>query len=186
MTKDIWNIPNILSLSRIAAAPILIIILINPTEYTSIIAAVIFSIAALTDWLDGYLARRMKITTVIGRFLDPLADKLLIMTSLIMLVPAERVPAWLVSLIVGREIAVTGLRGVIAKEGIVISASSLGKYKTTFQIGAVIPLLIHYPLFGIDFHSIGTILIYTALIFTIWSGVDYFARFLKVIGSTPK
>ena len=186
MTKDMWNIPNILSLSRIAIAPILIIILINPTKYNSILAAVIFSLAALTDWLDGYLARRMKITTVIGRFLDPLADKLLIMTCLIMLVPAERVPAWVISLIVGREIAVTGLRGVIAKEGIVISASNLGKYKTTFQIAAVIPLLIHYPFFGIDFHNIGVILIYLALVFTLWSGIDYFVRFLRVIEVSAK
>lgn len=184
MTKDIWNIPNILSLSRIAAAPVLVVILIEPTEYKGIIAAFIFSLAALTDWLDGYLARRMKITTILGRFLDPLADKLLIMTSIIMLVPAERVPAWVVSLIVGREIAVTGLRGIIAKEGIVISTSALGKYKTALQIAAVIPLLIHYSFFGIDFHGFGTILIYAALVLTLWSGVDYFIKFLKVIGST--
>ncbi|MBI5894053.1 MAG: CDP-diacylglycerol--glycerol-3-phosphate 3-phosphatidyltransferase [Deltaproteobacteria bacterium] len=184
MTKDIWNIPNILSLSRIAAAPLLTVILLNPTRYYSTIAAVIFSLAALTDWLDGYLARRMNITTVLGKFLDPLADKALIITSLIMLIPAGRVPAWMVSLIVGREIAVTGLRAVIAKEGIAISASALGKYKTTFQAAAVIALLIHYPFFDIDFQAIGMILVWLALGFTLWSGIDYFVKFLKEIGNT--
>ncbi|MBI5683265.1 MAG: CDP-diacylglycerol--glycerol-3-phosphate 3-phosphatidyltransferase [Deltaproteobacteria bacterium] len=181
MTKNIWNIPNVLSLSRIVSAPLLIVILLNPTQYYSLLAAAIFSLAALTDWLDGYLARRMNITTSLGKFLDPLADKLLIMTVLIMLIPADRVSAWMVSLIVGREIAVTGLRAVISKEGIVISASNLGKYKTAFQIAAAIPLLIHYPFLGIDFHSIGIILLYPALIFTLWSGVDYFVGFLKIV-----
>ena len=182
MSKDIWNIPNILSLSRIAAAPLLIILLINPGKYSSILAAVIFSIAALTDWLDGYLARRMNISTVLGKFLDPLADKVLIITSLIMLISAGRAPAWMVSLIVGREIAVTGLRAIVAKEGITIAASSLGKYKTTFQIAAVIALIIHYPFFNIDFHAVGLILIWIALVFTLWSGVDYFVRFIRVVG----
>lgn len=183
MTKDIWNTPNILSISRIAAAPLLIVILLNPTRYYSILAAVIFSLAALTDWLDGYLARRMNIITALGKFLDPLADKVLIITSLIMLIPAGRVQAWMISLIVGREIAVTGLRAVVAKEGIAISATSLGKYKTFFQIAAVITLLIHYPFFDIDFQAIGLALIWVALIFTIWSGIDYFVKFLKGIES---
>ncbi|MBI5286827.1 MAG: CDP-diacylglycerol--glycerol-3-phosphate 3-phosphatidyltransferase, partial [Deltaproteobacteria bacterium] len=170
----VWGLPNILSLLRIAVAPLLILILISPpTKGMSILAALIFILASLTDWLDGYLARRMMVTTTLGKFLDPLADKLLIVTSLIMLIPLERAPAWMVALIVGREIAVTGLRGVASTAGLVIPASNLGKYKTAFQIAAVAGLLIHYPIFGIDTHSIGMTLLWIALFLTLWSGLDY-------------
>lgn len=177
--SNAWNLPNAISVVRILAAPILILLLLSPDEKTSIIAAALFVVASLTDWLDGYLARRMAVETPFGKFLDPLADKLLIVTCLIMLIPLGRVPAWMAALIIGREIAVTGLRAMVSVEGVVIAAGILGKYKTVFQIVAVTGLLIHYKFLGVDFQAIGMVFLWIALIFTVWSGVGYFLRFLK-------
>ena len=176
-----WNLPNAISLLRIFTAPILILLLISPNKKTNLIAAIVFAVAALTDWLDGYLARKMGVETTFGKFLDPLADKLLIATSLVMLIPMGRVPVWMAALIIGREIAVTGLRAVVSRGGVIISASRLGKYKTVFQIVSVIALLVHYKFLGIDFHIVGTAFLWIALVFTLWSGVDYFVRFLKKV-----
>lgn len=172
------NLPNAISLLRIGAAPLLIFFLLSPDEKTSVIAACVFALASLTDWLDGYLARRRGTVTSLGKFLDPLADKLLIVTALIMLIPLGRVQAWMVALIIGREIAVTGLRGMASLEGIVIAAGSLGKYKTAFQVASLIALMVHYPFFAIDFQAVGTILLWIAFVLTLWSGVEYFVRFL--------
>lgn len=174
-----WNLPNAISILRILTAPVLILFLLSPDKETSFIAAIIFAIAALTDWLDGYLARRMDVETTFGKFLDPLADKLLIATCLVMLIPLGRAPAWMAAVIIGREIAVTGLRGMASLEGVVIAAGSLGKYKTAFQIAAVIALIMHYRLLGIDFHALGIVILWIALVFTLWSGIDYFVKFLR-------
>jgi len=178
--KDqLWNLPNTLSIVRIAVSPVLIFLLLSPDEARSVISAALFVSVCLTDWLDGYLARKMGDVTVIGKFLDPLADKILIMTALIMLIPPGRIPAWMVALIVAREIAVTGLRAVAVRSGVVISASRLGKAKTVLQMCAVTPLLLHYPFFGIDFHAIGAVIIWVALFVTLLSGGEYFAGFFK-------
>jgi len=176
---EAWNLPNAVSILRILAAPVLILLLLSSEEKANFIAAVIFAAASLTDWLDGYLARRMGVETTFGKFLDPLADKLLIVTSLIMLIPMGRVPAWMAALIIGREITVTGLRAMASANGIVIAAGRLGKYKTVLQIVSVTALMVHYKILGIDFQTAGMLLLWVALIFTIWSGVDYFVRFLK-------
>jgi CDP-diacylglycerol--glycerol-3-phosphate 3-phosphatidyltransferase len=177
--KDLWNLPNILSITRIGTAPLLVLILISPGRALSLLAAILFLLVCLTDWLDGYLARRMGVVTSLGKFLDPLADKLLIMTAFIMLIPLGRVPAWMVALIVSREIAVTGLRTVAADRGVVIPASWEGKTKTIAQVCAVVPLLLHYPFFGVDFQKVGTVILWLAFVLTIWSGVDYFIKFFK-------
>jgi len=113
--------------------------------------------------------------------MDPVADKLLVSSAFIMLTAQSWIPAWMVCIIVGRELAVTGLRNIIAGKGEDISASWLGKYKTGFQIAAAIPLLIHYPYFGVNFHVIGYFFLVGALVFTIWSGIDYFIRFRKLL-----
>ncbi len=181
--SDLLKLPNILSISRIGVAPVMVLILLWPNRFMSLLAAVVFVLVCITDWLDGYLARRSGNVTSIGKFLDPLADKILIMTALIMLIPPGRVPAWMVALIVGREIAVTGLRAVAAEGGILIPASPLGKFKTVLQIVALVPLLIHYPMFGVDFHFWGMVLLWMALAVTLLSGVDYF---LKFFGSAEK
>ena len=113
--------------------------------------------------------------------MDPLADKLLISSTMIMLAALGRVPAWVVCVIIGRELAVTGLRSIIAKNKLDLSASSLGKYKTGFQIAALIPLLLHYSYVYIDFHLVGMFFLWGALVLTLWSGIDYFVRFRSLL-----
>ncbi len=176
------NLPNWLTLARIASVPIIVILLLagRGGPVTSIAAAIFFLAAILTDLLDGYLARRYQLVTNLGRFLDPLADKLLNSAALIMLIPLDRAAAWMVFLIIGREIAVTGLRGIGAAEGVVISASGLGKQKTLAQNIAIFFLLWHYPLFNQNIHLVGTVLLYIALIITYWSGYAYFREFYQV------
>jgi len=185
------NLPNLLTLARIAAIPAVVILLMFDTRTTGFIAAAVFGAAAVTDWLDGWLARRWEVVTVLGKFLDPLADKLIVMAALIMLIPLERVPAWAVFLILAREMVVTGLRSIASSEGIVISASDLGKYKTIFQMTAIPGLLLHYDyywlfglrweIFHVDMHNFGIFYFYVAFFMTMWSGGDYLFKFFKVI-----
>ena len=177
--KDIWTTPNILSFLRVASVPFFILILYSPGKTLSFIAAVLFLITSFTDWLDGYLARNYGAPSKLGRFLDPLADKLLISTCLIMLIPIGRAPAWMIALIVGREIAITGLRGIALVEGIVIETSKWGKYKTFFQTASITCLLLYYPFRGIDFAYLGSVLLWLATALTLWSGGVYITRFLK-------
>jgi len=179
--KKIVVNPNFMTMSRVVATPILVLLLMYPGKITSFMAALVFSIAAITDYFDGYLARKMGLVSNLGKILDPLADKLLVSSAFIMLVSLDFMPAWIACAIIGRELAVTGLRCVIIESGEDVAASWLGKYKTGFQIACIIPLLIHYPYLGVDFHIIGTVLLYCALVFTLWSGVDYFIRFRKLI-----
>ncbi|HBA89255.1 MAG TPA: CDP-diacylglycerol--glycerol-3-phosphate 3-phosphatidyltransferase [Geobacter sp.] len=188
---QIMNIPNILTMLRIAAIPLLCVLLMSPDRDNGFWAAALFAAASVTDWLDGYLARRMGIVTVFGKFLDPIADKLIVMSALIMILPFDRVPAWMVLVILGREIIITGLRGIASTEGIVISASNLGKFKTIFQLVAIIGLLLHYdyrwffsidhPLLVVNMHNVGMFYLWIATVITIWSGVDYLNKFAKVI-----
>jgi len=173
--------PNSLTLFRILAVPVIVILLLFPNRLCTFIAAIIFSAAAITDYLDGYLARRRGLVTDLGKVMDPVADKLLVSSSFIMLASLHWIPAWMVCIIVGRELAVTGLRNIIAEKGEDISASWLGKYKTGFQIAAIIPLIFHYQYFGINLHAIGYVFLIGALIFTVWSGVDYFVRFRRLL-----
>ncbi|MBF8250871.1 MAG: CDP-diacylglycerol--glycerol-3-phosphate 3-phosphatidyltransferase [Deltaproteobacteria bacterium] len=185
-STDIWNIPNLLTFFRIALIPVLVFLLLSSSELLSILSVLVFSIASITDWLDGYLARKMNIVTNLGKFLDPIADKLLIAAALVMLVGLGRVPAWMVVVIIGREIAVTGLRSIASSEGIIIAASDLGKGKMILQISALIGLLLHYQYLGIDFHAVGMMLLWVALALTAWSGFDYFYKFMKVILKEPQ
>jgi len=173
--------PNSLTLFRILAVPVIVILLLFPNRLCTFIAAIIFSVAAITDYLDGYLARRRGLVTDLGKVMDPVADKLLVSSSFIMLASLHWIPAWMVCIIVGRELAVTGLRNIIAEKGEDISASWLGKYKTGFQIAAIIPLIFHYEYFGINLNAIGYVFLIGALIFTVWSGVDYFVRFRRLL-----
>lgn len=179
LRPGLLNLPNTISLVRLAAAPVLIVILTRADRTYSVIAAALFIAVSLTDLLDGYAARKLGVVTTTGKFLDPLADKLLVSTAFIMLIPLGRVPAWAVALIIGREIAVTGLRAIAVDAGVVIDASALGKYKTVLQMACLVPLIIHYRFFGLDFHTIGIILFAAALIATLWSGFDYFIRFFR-------
>jgi CDP-diacylglycerol--glycerol-3-phosphate 3-phosphatidyltransferase len=160
---------------------LLILLLLFSNKVCAFLAAVVFSAASITDLLDGLFARRYGLESTFGKFLDPLADKLLISAALIMLIPHGRVPAWMAFVIIGREIAVTGLRAILSEKGVVMGAEQLGKYKIGFQVGAIIPLLIHYTYLNIDFHGVGKVLLWVALIFTIWSGAKYFLKFWDLI-----
>lgn len=178
--------PNLLSLLRIALLPLLIYLLTDPGPLYSGLAAGTFFVASLTDFFDGYLARRHGQTSTLGKFLDPLADKLLVTAALVMLVAIDRlprVPAWIVVVIIGREIAVTGLRAIAASEGIVLAAEQLGKYKMLFQTFAIHCLLIHYPYWSIPFHAAGIYFLWIALGFALWSGVDYHIKILRQISA---
>ncbi|MBW2490428.1 MAG: CDP-diacylglycerol--glycerol-3-phosphate 3-phosphatidyltransferase [Deltaproteobacteria bacterium] len=179
--KNIFSNPNMLTLFRVAATPIIVILLLFPNRTNAFIAAMIFSAAAITDFLDGFLARQKGLVSNFGKVMDPIADKVLVSTSFIMLTALGWIPAWIVCVIIGREIAVTGLRNIIAEKGKDLSASSLGKYKTGFQIAAIIPLMIHFSYLTIDFHAIGTLFLWIALMLTVWSGAAYFIRYRNLL-----
>lgn len=182
------NLPNKITISRILLIPIFIIILSVPFDWgewqmndnaypiTHLVAAIIFIIAAATDWLDGYFARKYNLITNMGKFLDPLADKLLVSAAFILLVEMDLIAAWIVILIVSREFAVTGLRLVASGEGIVLAASNMGKLKTASQLIAIALLLLHNFPFSYINIPVDTIFVYLALILTVWSGVDYFIK----------
>lgn len=177
--RDIFNLPNTISLLRIGVIPILFFLLLAPGPVMSLVIAVLFIIAALTDLLDGYIARRYRIVTTMGKFLDPIADKLIVNTAMIMLIPIGRIPAWIVAIIVIRDFAVDGIRTIASSEGIIIQASKLGKRKTLSQIFAVSALMIHYPSIGADAHLVGMAILYIALILTVISGTDYVIKFYR-------
>ncbi|QKS71371.1 CDP-diacylglycerol--glycerol-3-phosphate 3-phosphatidyltransferase [Paenalkalicoccus suaedae] len=187
------NIPNQITISRILLIPVFMIFILVPFEWGTLsilgaeipvhhfIAAIIFIIASATDWLDGYYARKFNLITNMGKFLDPLADKLLITAAFIALVGLDMFPAWAAIVILSREFAVTGLRLVASTGGIVIAASNGGKWKTVSQIVAASALLLHnvfFEMFSIPFDQI---MIYVAVILTVYSGLDYFMKNTHVL-----
>lgn len=187
----LWTTPNLLSLFRIALVPVFVYLLRDPGPVAGTLAAMLFVLGSLSDYYDGYLARKYGIVTTLGKFLDPLADKLLVVSVLIMLVAmpcgaldvpcVPRVPAWLVVVIVGRELAVTGLRSIASSEGITLGAEELGKYKTIFQIFALSGLLMHYRYFVFDFHLGGMYFLWIAVVLGLWSAVDYHWRVYREV-----
>jgi CDP-diacylglycerol--glycerol-3-phosphate 3-phosphatidyltransferase len=179
--EKILSHPNTLTLFRVITVPIIVILMMFPNRMCTALAAILFSIAAITDYFDGYFARTRGLVSNLGKVMDPVADKLLVSCAFIMLASLGWAPAWLVCIIIGREIAVTGLRNIIAGKGEDVSASNLGKYKTGFQIAAAIPLLIHYPFFGLNAQAVGSFFLWGALLFTVWSGADYFFKFRKLL-----
>jgi CDP-diacylglycerol--glycerol-3-phosphate 3-phosphatidyltransferase len=176
----ILNLPNALTFLRLLSVPVVVVCLYLPGRLGSFLGALLVGAAFATDFLDGFLARRYQTVTVLGKLLDPVADKILVCVTLIALVSLGRVPAWMVMLVIAREIAVTGLRGIATTQGLVIQASVLGKYKTVFQAVAVAGLSLHYEYFAIDFHEVGVVLFWIALILTVWSGWAYFKGFRRV------
>lgn len=174
------NLPNKLTIFRIILIPIFILVLALDIPNAMTIAAIIFTIASFTDFLDGQIARRKNLVTNFGKFADPLADKLLVMTALIFLTELKIVPAWITSIIVIRELAVTGLRTLIVENnGKVLAAQLPGKIKTFTQMFAIIFLYMND--FGLNW-PIGQALIYIAVVFTIYSGIDYFWQNRQVFG----
>ena len=163
------NLPNVLTVLRILAVPVIVVALLEETPDGDLLAAIVFALAAVTDGLDGYIARSRDSVTTFGKLVDPLADKLLIVAALVSLVSLGRLAAWVAMVIIARELAVTALRAVAAERGVVISASWLGKVKTALQVGAVFALIIWHPApLAVD------VLVYVAVAVTVISGADYF------------
>jgi CDP-diacylglycerol--glycerol-3-phosphate 3-phosphatidyltransferase len=179
--KSIFNLPNSLSFFRIGCIPLLMVLLFFPHKTTSFLAALTFGLASISDLLDGFVARRRQLVTTFGKFLDPLADKLIVSAALIMLIPLDRVPAWMVVVIIGRELAIMGLRSVAISEGKVITADHLGKQKMVFQTVAILGLLLHFEYYGVNFHVVGMFFLWMAVIITLWSGFNYFRNFWDVL-----
>ncbi len=190
LRTGLLNLPNLLTLARIAAVPVVMVLMLSGSRSSGVWAASVFIIASITDFVDGWLARKWQVVTVLGKFLDPLADKLIVMAALIMLIPLDRVPAWAVFLILAREMVVTGLRSIASSEGIVIDASELGKYKTIYQMVAIPGLMLHYDfywffgvewsIFHVNAHNFGIFFFYIAFVLTLWSGIDYLQKFFRV------
>jgi CDP-diacylglycerol--glycerol-3-phosphate 3-phosphatidyltransferase len=184
--QDVWNIPNLLTMGRIVMIPLCLWFLDQNTSRSGFWSAIVFTLAALTDLLDGYLARKLGVVSVLGKFLDPLADKLIVMASLVWMVPMGRIAPWVVIVLLAREISVTGLRSIAASEGVVISAGNEGKTKTALQMIGIVALLLGYPyhlsyagidLGIIDVVHVGQLLVYLSLVFSVASAAQYVRLF---------
>ncbi len=172
-----FNLPTWLTLSRIGITPVIIVLLYFPNRFTCLAATLLYMAASASDYVDGKLARSSGQVTSFGKFLDPLADKVLNCSMLIMMVALARVPAWVVIVIVVRELMVTGLRAIAADEGHIIAADRFGKLKTVLQGLAIVPLTLYYPWFGVDLVPAGMVLLYSALVLTVFSGSKYMYDF---------
>jgi len=194
LRQELWHLPNILTLARVAVLPLFVLYTYYADPLHSFLAAMIFTGAAVTDLLDGYLARRMHLETVLGKFLDPLADKLIVMAALVMMVRLGRLAAWVVILLLARELVVGGLRTIAATEGMVIAAGQEGKWKTSLQLVGVIALCLHYEhpvdffwaTYPVSFNAVGQVLVYLSTFLSVWSLVVYFRGFLQTIAARER
>ena len=189
LLKEFWNVPNLLTFGRILIIPLFIYLAYQANPLASLLAGALFAIAAITDVVDGWLARRLGLVTVIGKFLDPLADKLIVLAAMVMLVRLGRFPAWVAILLLSREFVVTGLRQIAASEGMVIAAGQEGKWKTALQLVGIIALLVHYQhevdlwvwRGPVNFNAVGQVLTYLSVVFSLWSAGVYFRAFLNIL-----
>jgi len=179
------NLPNVLTLVRILLIPVFVMLLLDPTPDRSLAAAIVFVIAAVTDLLDGYVARKTGQITKLGRLLDPIADKLLVLSALILLVQVDRVTALVAILIIAREVAVTGLRAIAASEGMIMSAEVTGKYKMALQVVAIVLLLLDGTVVEVigNLHLAGIVTLYLSLILGYVSGAQYVWSFWRQVGA---
>jgi CDP-diacylglycerol--glycerol-3-phosphate 3-phosphatidyltransferase len=190
---DALNLPNALTLGRIVLIPLVLWFVEEGTPRGAMQAAYCWAVLAVTDFLDGFLARRLGIESVVGKFLDPLADKLLVMALLVYLVPMGRIPAWIVVVLLGREIAITGLRSIASSEGIVIGAASGGKWKTAIQMVGILCLILHFPHtvmpfwpYPVNLNVVGQWLVLLSLIFSVTSAIEYGRVFVNAIEAKEK
>ncbi len=189
LLQEFWNLPNMLTIGRILIIPIFVWFTYDANPLSSLWAAVLFTIASVTDVVDGYLARRWHQITVVGKFMDPLADKLIVMAAMVMMVRLGRLAAWVVIVLLARELIVGGLRTIAASEGMVIAAGQEGKWKTSLQLCGIISLCVHYvhPLnlfwatYQVDYNAVGQVLMYLSTLFSLWSGGSYFKAFLSML-----
>ncbi len=175
--RNIMNIPNILTISRVIAVPVFIALMHDPSPLRVLSAGIVFTVASLTDWLDGYLARKWGQVTKMGKLLDPIADKILVASALVIIVRMEIIPEWIAIVIIGREFAVTGLRSIAASDGIVMPAETVGKYKVVSQILAVQSVLLDYYLGTGWLNEIGIVIIWISMLLAAYSGVRYFIQY---------
>jgi len=179
-------------MARVAIVPVVLVFIDNFSPVRSFVAAILYLLAAASDGLDGYLARRRGQVSVLGKFLDPLADKLVVTAVLIYLVALGRAAAWLVVVLIARDFCITGLRSIASTEGMIIAASPGGKIKTALQLVAIAMLLVHfsYPVLGlgvsVDYHAAGTLLLYISLAVSLASGAEYVWAFAKAMGQNKK
>jgi len=193
--QDALNLPNLLTFGRIIVIPLVLWLIGRGSPRDCLWATIVYSLAALTDLIDGWLARRMNIVSVLGKFLDPLADKLLVMATLIWMVPMGRIAGWAVVLLLAREISITGLRSIASSEGVVIAAGEGGKSKTALQMVGILCLIIGYPyhltlgfmdLGTVDLVPVGRALVYISLFFSITSAVSYIGLFAEAVEAKQK
>lgn len=182
------TLPNIFTSLRFALIPVLIVLFsVGQTTAIGLVTFFVFVFAALTDFVDGYFARKYNSETTLGKLMDPLADKVLVATALIMLIPMGRVPAWVCLLIICREIIITGLRGLAASTGVVVSAGQMGKIKSGFQYFGIGFLIFPLGVLPVPYlYQIGQILLYISLVMAIWSGIDYFYSLRNIFQETVK
>lgn len=190
LAQDAVNLPNLLTFARIVMIPLCLWFLDLDTPRAGFWAAIIFTLAAITDLLDGYLARKLNVVSVLGKLIDPLADKLIVMATLVWMVPMGRMPTWAVIVLLAREFSVTALRSVAASEGVIISAGQEGKTKTALQMIGIIALLVGYPYhlsFGfvdlgvVDCMRVGRVLVYLSLVFSVASAAQYIGLFAQAV-----
>ena len=190
MSQDAFNLPNLLTMGRMVVIPFVLLLIDRGSPQDCWWAALVYSPAALTDLIDGWLARRMHVVSVLGKFLDPLADKLLVMAVLIYMIPMGRISTWAVALLLAREISVTGLRSIASSEGVVIAAGDDGKTKTALQMVGILCLILGYPyhltlgpldLGMVDLVYVGRALIYVSLVFSILSALSYTRLFAEAV-----
>ena len=175
-----WNLPNTLTVLRIILVPVMVVLLWeDPTQEALRLGWIIFVGAMVTDIVDGWLARKWNLTSAAGAYLDPMADKLMVATVLVMMVERGWVPGWLAALLLCREIAITGLRGIASQEGMVISASTLGKFKTSYQGTALGFMLWGWYDFGSEPRRVGLFLLYIATAFSLASALEYLVQFFQ-------
>ncbi len=190
LKEDALNIPNMLTFGRIAVIPLVLWLLDSGTPTDCTWAAIVYGAAAITDLLDGYLARKLGVVSVLGKFLDPLADKLIVIATLVWMVPMGRIPEWAVALLLARELSITGLRSIASSEGVVIAAGDGGKSKTALQMIGIIALIVGYPyhlsvgpldLGVVDLVVVGRALVYVSLVFSITSAFQYVGLFAEAV-----
>lgn len=178
--KGFWNLPNLITLLRVLLVPAVVALVWDlPGPLQAAGACALFVFAMLSDVVDGWLARRWDLQSVVGAFLDPIADKLMVLAALVMLIPHGWVPAWMVLVLESRELVIAGLRQIAVSEGLVIAAGALGKFKTAYQSTALGFLLWHYPVLGIDAHSVGILLLWVSIAFSVASAAEYGWGFWK-------
>ncbi len=192
LRRELTNVPNMVTMGRVVLIPFVLSFIDNFSPLRSFIASLLYLVSAAGDALDGYLARKRGEVSTLGKFLDPLADKLTVTAVLVFMVALSRVPAWVVVVIIARDLAINGLRSIASAQGLVIAASDTGKIKTALQLVAIMMLLIYfrYPVLGtgktVDYHRAGLIVLYISTVVSVVSMAQYMRDFLSAALAQPR